>query len=147
MSSQHRGKGSARVLVIDDDEVVLEVLRDLLESHGYTVHTMASPIGATRLIVSERIEAVVVDLNMPVMQGDRFIALVRSWDKISDIPTVLISGESAEQLDQATVGLPGVSKISKSTMHRTLPEALSRVLAHTRSAPGARGRLGGRGSL
>lgn len=132
-----------RVLVIDDDEIVLQAIRDLLTSAGYHAHCLVSPIGATQVIVSQQIQAVVVDLNMPVMRGDRFISLLRSWDKIRDIPTVLISGGSSTTLEEVAKQLPGVGVITKDTMQRTLPEMLQRMLARGRgSLPG-----GQRGSV
>lgn len=131
-----------RVLVIDDDELVLQAIRDLLEGHGYTVHTMVSPIGATQVIVTKQIQAVVVDLNMPLMRGDRFISLLRSWDKIRDMPTVLISGAGSNVLDEVANQLPGVGVVSKENMQRSLPETLERVLARQRNSTGVRAGLG-----
>jgi CheY-like chemotaxis protein len=122
------------VLVIDDDEIVLETIRELLTGAGYQVHCLASPIGATQVIVSQHIHAVVVDLNMPVMQGDRFISLLRSWDKIRDMPTILLSGASAQTLHAVAKDLNGVATVSKSTMHRTLPDTLQRLLTRTQGA-------------
>ena len=43
---------SARVLVIDDDEIALEAIREVLVNAGYEVHCLASPIGATQVIVN-----------------------------------------------------------------------------------------------
>lgn len=120
------------MLVIDDDEVVLEVIRELLEKAGYRVYCMVSPIGATQEIMTKQIQAVVVDLNMPVMQGDRFISLLRSWDKLRDIPTVLISGAAAETLASVALQLPGVGTVAKDSMHRMLPETLQRLLGRAR---------------
>lgn len=130
---------TARVLVIDDDEIVLETVKALLEGAGYFVHCLASPIGATQVIVSQQINVVVVDLNMPVMQGDRFISLLRSWDKIRDVPTVLLSSASPATLHAVAKELPGVATVSKATMHRTLPETLHRVLGRTRAGAAAAG--------
>jgi CheY-like chemotaxis protein len=121
-----------RVLVIDDDEIALEATRSLLADAGFEVHCLASPIGATQVIMSKQIEAVVVDLNMPVMQGDRFIRLLRSWDKIRTIPTILLSGAPPATLQVVTKDLPGVVTISKNTMHRVLPETVKRLLCGPR---------------
>ena len=138
MQNKSETSKGPRVLVIDDDELVLQVIRDLLENIGYAVFTMVSPIGATQTIMTEQIQAVVVDLNMPVMRGDRFISLLRSWEKIREMPTVLISGEAADTLEEASSNLPGIAKVSKDAMQRTLPEALERVLARARrSSPRA----------
>ena len=129
MLSSRSSRGGARVLVIDDDDIVLESIRTLLSAAGYEVHCLASPIGATQFIVTRQIQAVVVDLNMPVMQGDRFISLLRSWDKIRSIPTILLSGAAPETLQAVAGKLPGVLAVSKDSMHRALPETLGRILS------------------
>ena len=76
-----------RVIVIDDDEVVLVAITELLEAAGCKVFTLTSPIGATQVIVRESIDAAVIDVNLPVMQGDNVIRLFRSWDKVKDLIT------------------------------------------------------------
>ena len=134
MLSPRPSSSSARVLVIDDDDIVLESIRTLLSAAGYEVHCLASPIGATQFIVTRQIQAVVVDLNMPVMQGDRFISLLRSWDKIRSIPTILLSGAAPETLHAVAGKLPGVLAVSKDSMHRTLPETLGRILSRPSTA-------------
>lgn len=120
------------MLVIDDDEIALQAIGDLLESAGYEVHPMVSPIGATQVIVAKNIQAAVVDLNMPVMRGDRFIALVRSWDRIRDLPTVLISGGSNKTLEEIGAQLPGVQVVTKEHMREGLPNALNRAFTAQR---------------
>lgn len=129
MTGKSLQKPGPRVLVIDDDEIALQAIRDLLDGAGYNVHALVSPIGATQVIMSQQIQAVVVDLNMPVMRGDRFISLLRSWDKIRDLPTVLISGASSATLEETVRQLPGVGMVTKENMQRTLPEMLERMLS------------------
>lgn len=135
-----RGKAATRgkVLVIDDDEIALEAIRDVIANAGYHVQCLTSPIGATQVIVSQGIEAVVVDLNMPVMRGDRFISLLRSWDRIRDLPTVLISGSDSDTLQSAASGMSGVQTVTKDSMRRDLPQALERALSKDKGQAGAR---------
>lgn len=127
-------KTAGRVLIIDDDEIVLEAMRGLLHASGYEVHCMVSPIGATQVIVTKGIQAVVVDLNMPVMRGDRFISLLRSWERISDLPTILISSSTPEAIEAAASALPGVLVVTKSDMHRSLPQTVDRVFGRLRGS-------------
>ena len=119
---------TGRILVIDDDEIALQAMSDLLEGAGYTVHALVSPIGATQVIAAHGIAAAVIDLNMPVMRGDRFISLVRSWDRIRDLPIVLVSGEAPETIKQAVAHLPGVAVVTKSHMAKLLVPTLERIL-------------------
>jgi CheY-like chemotaxis protein len=125
-----------RVLVIDDDEVALEAIREVLVDAGFEPHCLSSPIGATSVIVTQGIEAVVVDLNMPVMSGDRFISLLRSWDRIRDLPAVLISESSQDTLDGIAGILSAVRTVTKSNMRQALPQALQRLLARDRVPAG-----------
>jgi len=131
-----------RILVIDDDELALQAISDVLEAAGYDVHSMVSPIGATQVIVSQKIEAAVIDLNMPVMRGDRFITLLRSWDKLRELPTLLISGDSQRTLDEISATLSGVAVVTKRRLqHSLVPRwhASSRTGASgTRPPPRAR---------
>lgn len=123
------GRESARVLVVDDDEVVLVAISDLLERQGYRVYTQISPIGATQVIVRQRIDAAVIDVNLPEMQGDSVVRLIRSWDRLKDLPIIMVSGASTSRLDQIKRDLPGIQIVPKATMHRDLGRVLFEALA------------------
>jgi CheY-like chemotaxis protein len=120
---------NTRILVIDDDEIALQAMTDVLERAGYVVHPLVSPIGATQVIAAHGIAAAVIDLNMPVMRGDRFISLIRSWDRIRDLPIVLVSGESPHTIRNAIAHLPGVAVVTKSHMSELLVSTLERTLS------------------
>ncbi len=90
---------SATVLVIDDSEVAREHIKDLLSEAGYRVLTLASPIGASRAILSNRVDIVVIDVLMPGMRGDRLATLFRSNPRFESLGVVLISGESTQELE------------------------------------------------
>lgn len=104
-------------------------MTDVLERAGYVVHPLVSPIGATQVITAQGISAAVIDLNMPVMRGDRFISLIRSWDRIRDLPIVLISGEAPQTIRNAIAHLPGVAVVTKSHMTDVLVPTLERSLS------------------
>jgi CheY-like chemotaxis protein len=119
----------ARVLVIDDDEIALQAISDVLTEAGFQVRTMASPIGATQVIADDGIQAAVIDLNMPLMSGDRLVALIRSWDRLRDLPVVLISGSSAKRLEEVGQHLPDVPVVTKDSMKRVLVSVVARALS------------------
>jgi len=121
--------GDGPILVIDDDEIALQAMTDVLEDAGYRVHALASPIGATQVIAARGIIAAVLDLNMPVMRGDRFISLIRSWDRIRDLPIVLVSGEAPSVIREAVAHLPGVSVVTKPRMTELLVSTLEQALS------------------
>ena len=59
----------ARLLVVDDETEIAELLRELLEAAGYQVTTADSGAAALRLLASQRFDAIVSDLRMPDTDG------------------------------------------------------------------------------
>lgn len=126
-SSPPKAGAPLRVLVIDDDEVALAAIRDVLEEAGFEVRAMVSPIGATQVIAGDSIHVAVIDLNMPLLRGDRLVSMIRNWDKIRDLPVVLVSGDGPGSLAQIGQQLPGVQVVYKDNLRTGLPAAIVRV--------------------
>lgn len=93
--------GNLAVLVIDDSDTARAITRRHLESHGYRVFERSTPIGATRDVVQHRVDAVLIDLDMPIMRGDAFAALLRRNPRLSHVAVVLVSGSTKAELHRA----------------------------------------------
>ena len=66
------------LLVVDDDEPVVEFLRESLASQGFEVATDTSPEAALRRLEAEPFDLVITDLQMPGMRGtDMLSAILR----------------------------------------------------------------------
>ena len=63
------GPVHARVLVVDDEPELADVMRDMLESEGYEVATAESGAVALEMLATARFDAIVSDLRMPEMDG------------------------------------------------------------------------------
>lgn len=61
----------ARVLVIDDDDMIREILRRVLKAHEVTVHASASD-ALTQIAGGSRFDAILCDLMMPGLSGIEF---------------------------------------------------------------------------
>lgn len=118
----------ANVLVVDDDEVVLVAIADLLEEAGYRVVTRESPIGATQVIVRENIDIAVLDVNLPVMQGDNMARLLQTWDRVKELPIVIISGVSQSKMEALQAELAQTRFVPKAAMNRLLLPTLDELL-------------------
>jgi CheY-like chemotaxis protein len=69
-----------QVLFLDDDREFLEAMRDMCEvlsGGAWKIHTAVSPDAATELLKANAIQLLVVDMNMPVLDGIQFTGLVR----------------------------------------------------------------------
>src|SRR5215217_6135 len=88
ISTSDRG----RVLIVDDDRKILDLLVDLLELDGYEVSTANDGAEALRLALSFEPNIVVSDVVMPVMGGLELCRRLKEHPSSSDIPVLLISG-------------------------------------------------------
>lgn len=86
------------VLVIDDDDVMRELLASLLTEAGFRVFELPSPIGATRTILSEGVDVVLLDVFMPEMNGDKSAKLLRENPRLRGLAIVLISSSEPAKL-------------------------------------------------
>ena len=85
----------ARVLVVDDEADVLELLMDFLRSKGYEVLTASDGVEAMRKVREERPQAILLDVRMPKMDGLEVLRQVRKTDK--EIGVIMITGVNEEE--------------------------------------------------
>ena len=86
-----RGAG-AKVLLVDDDFAILDGVSDFLEGEGYCVVPASNGIDALNQLRSGlRVDAIVLDVMMPMMDGWDFRAEQLSDPSLRDIPVVVIS--------------------------------------------------------
>jgi CheY-like chemotaxis protein len=79
-------------LVVEDEEDLREMIRDVLELHGYSVVTAADGQQALREIAGiEHVCVVILDLLMPVMNGWDFLTNLRARPELAAIPVVVHS--------------------------------------------------------
>jgi len=92
-----------KVLIVDDDEQHLRMTERLLRSAGYDVVTRTGVLGTSFVVTSERPDVVLVDLNMPMVNGDRLVPLMtrgRFEPPYISPYVVLHSGVEANELER-----------------------------------------------
>jgi two-component system KDP operon response regulator KdpE len=80
--------------VVDDEPAILRAVRAGLEARGFRVVTAVTGQAAIDLIALDAPDAVVLDLNLPDLDGVEVCRRVRQW---SDVPIVVLSAEGSEQ--------------------------------------------------
>lgn len=86
-----------RVLVVDDDEEQLELMRRSLTSQQFEVRTSSTPIGVSNIVRDFVPDVILIDLNQPALSGDRLIKLVRQ-NTCSNARLVLYSSADVDKL-------------------------------------------------
>jgi CheY-like chemotaxis protein len=86
--------GPGRVLVVDDDDDVRDVIKSILMLAGFDVAEASGGAEGLKLLRTDKsIRLVLLDLTMPEMDGWRFRHEQRSDPRLSQIPTIIVSGE------------------------------------------------------
>jgi CheY-like chemotaxis protein len=121
------GLGQA-VLVIDDNDVDREAISECLRDVGLTVHDLPSPIGATRAARELNVGVVVIDQNLPAMDGSRLAALFRGNPQMRHIRLVLVSGNDATVMGEIMRQAQADAFVSKRDIQRDLAKIVLRLL-------------------
>jgi two-component system chemotaxis response regulator CheY len=99
----------ARVLIVDDSSLVRLYYRSALEKAGFEVEQAINGIEAMERILSQPFDLVIVDVNMPRMDGFTFVrALRRVATDVASMPALMISTE-AEMQDIAAARAAGAN--------------------------------------
>lgn len=127
------------MLVIDDDPIVLEVVRERLEGAGFAVVVREEPLGATNVVRDEKPDIVLLDIMMPALNGERLAALLRSNRSLGSIGIVLHSSKTPEELVplvEQTGALGAISKVeSEGEFMRRFHELVRRHREHVSNPP------------
>jgi CheY-like chemotaxis protein len=128
------GESNIRVLVVDDDEFAVQAISQILTAAGCTVCSLATAIGVTQLVLQNDIDVVLLDLQMPALRGDRLAAMLRGNRKLKDIPVVLVSAASEQELQAISARMSGVHTLSKKRVRRELVPLVQDLACKKRGA-------------
>ena len=118
--------GRVRILVTDDDRMTRMMARVLLEREHYEVLEAANGDQALAIAVRERPGLVLMDLNMPIMDGYQSIHYLRQTFTMADMPIIVLTAEDGHSTERHVLELGANDYIVKPVDPVIL---LSRVVA------------------
>jgi type II secretory ATPase GspE/PulE/Tfp pilus assembly ATPase PilB-like protein len=125
---------NAKVLLVDDEEQLRKVMRDLLEREGYEVEEAADGVEALDQVDRHAPDIVVLDLNLPGLDGYGVLNHLRSRPATENIPVVVLTAHGDEDSEIRVFELGADDFLSKPFRARALSARLQAVLGRPRPA-------------
>jgi len=124
--------GSERILFVDDEEIMVDVGRQMLERLGYRVTVKSSSVEALSLFKARRdaFDLVITDMTMPILTGDRLA--VKLMAIRPDIPVILCTGYSAQVSEEKAKSLGIKAFVMKPLVRISLAKTIRSVLDENR---------------
>jgi two-component system phosphate regulon response regulator PhoB len=111
-----------RVLLVEDDTALAQMYRVKLERDGYTVQVAGDGEEALSVLANELPDLIFLDVRLPRMDGLTFLERVRASDRTRNLPVVIVSNYSEEELVARGLQLGALDYLIKS---QTTPGQLS----------------------
>ncbi len=112
-SMQHRPQHKATLLVIDDAQDVLDLLRAILRSHPYEIHTANSAEAGLALLPSVTPDLIMLDIMMPEQDGFRLAQKLLNDPETKNIPIMFLTARSDINSLQTGLGMGAVEYVVK----------------------------------
>ncbi len=101
----------ARVLVVDDEAEAVELLREFLSAKGYEVITASDGDEALRKVKEERPHLILLDIQMPRMDGLEVLRRLREIDK--EVSVIMVTGVNEQEIARKAMELGAFDYIVK----------------------------------
>jgi CheY-like chemotaxis protein len=86
-----------KILVVDDDQMMLMAISKKLEENKYEVSTTTDAVEALKIMSDEKIDLVISDVIMPCISGLTFLTMLKNF-YFSKVPLILISSYNQENI-------------------------------------------------
>jgi len=94
-----------KVLVVDNNPVMLSFMNNLLVSRGYQVSTAEDGLAVLKILESEKPDVIITDLIMPNISGEKLCRMIRKMPHMKDVFVVILTAVAAEhEADLAEMG-------------------------------------------
>ena len=128
MGSMDTGATSPRVLVVDDDADVLASLERGLRLSGFEVATAVDGAEALRSATETRPDAIVLDINMPDLNGYEVCAQLKRDERMRDVPIIFITAHGNARMRIQAMREGAVEFLAKPFDHQLLLKTVRAAL-------------------
>src|SRR5262249_42868954 len=122
-------KKTATILVVDDSITTRTLEKSVLESYGYNVRLAVDGSKALAHLRTEKVDLVMTDVQMPVMDGFELLHNIKKDPTLADIPVIIVSSLEEPEEKARGMGLGAEAYIVKRKFdQRDLLETLRQIL-------------------
>ncbi|MCY0966369.1 hybrid sensor histidine kinase/response regulator [Parathalassolituus penaei] len=125
---QEKSRRQARVLVVDDSVTVRKVTTRLLERHGFEVLTASDGVDAMATLQDHKPDVMLLDIEMPRMDGFEVASLVRHDSRLRDIPIIMITSRTGDKHRDRAMSIGVNEYMGKPFQEDNLLGALNKLL-------------------
>lgn len=115
------------VLIVDNDKNIRDIMSKVVEQMGYRSLEAERATRAASIIAAEKVDAILLDLNMPGPQGEHLLGYLRH-NKLPIPPTIVVSGHLHKERIGPLIELGVCGIIAKPFEVKRLMDELRRVL-------------------
>ena len=90
---------SKKILIVDDEEDILNLVRLILEDAGYQVRIETDGRDALKKLETEKFDLILLDIMMPFLSGWEVLETMRSKDQTRNIPVALLTARASPRED------------------------------------------------
>jgi DNA-binding response OmpR family regulator len=102
-----------KILVVDDETFILNLLRNGLTENGFEVITADNGFDAILAVEEQRPDCVISDIMMPRLSGLDFLKALKNSKATKDVPVILISAMDQAEMVQQGLDMGAVDYITK----------------------------------
>ena len=125
----------AKILVIEDEELLRNLYSELLEMKGFKVDKSCDGLEALKFLEEVKPDLILLDINMPNLDGVEFLRRIKAVDKLRKIPIILITGVIQVEKVSKCLDLGAVGYIEKANSPVEVMSKIEMVLGAVIQTP------------
>jgi len=95
-SEPEKDTAQKRILIVDDDPLIVKILKDPLIKEGYKVHVANHGLEALQRVKSQQPDLIILDILMPLLDGFKTARLLKFDKRFRDIPIIVLTSRATE---------------------------------------------------
>ena len=117
-----------RILIVDDDEMVLIAVNELLKQEGYEVYPASNGSEALEKLDQGTYDLIMLDIIMPEMSGFELCKKIREMENYKETPIIVITTEGASEDRERALALGANEYITKPIQTMKILETVKKLM-------------------